>query len=57
MKPTTILLLQAIGVTVQILNAGIAAEIHNGVVTLCIAAIAGGYQFFVQHIGNQAEPK
>lgn len=57
MKPNTIVLLQSIGVTVQTINAGIATVLHEPIVTLIVAGVAAGYQFFVAHLGNEMDPK
>jgi hypothetical protein len=58
MKPTVILALQSALVSMQIINAGL-ATIPNMPPTLplMVAAVVGGLQFFVQHVGNQAQPK
>jgi hypothetical protein len=56
MSPNTILILQAIGVTVQFINAGIATAVHNPVVTLVIGGVAAGFSMLVQHLGNQTDP-
>lgn len=56
MNTATILLLQSILTTGQILNAGIATITHNAVITLCVGAVVGGLQFYVQHLGNQTIP-
>lgn len=57
MKPNTILLLQSLLITAQTINAGLAAVTHNAVLALVVCAAVGGFQFFVQHIGNQTQPK
>lgn len=56
MSQNTISLLQAIGITVQIINAGAAAVIHNPLVALIVSAVAGGYQYYVQKLGNESQP-
>ena len=57
MKPETLLLLQSICITVQTLNAGIAAVTQNATLALIVGALAGGLQFYVQHAGNRSEPR
>ncbi len=60
MKTTTILIMQGIAVTLQIINAGIGSVLPHtptaAFVILCVAAVVGGFQFIVQHIGNQTRP-
>ena len=56
MKPSTLLLLQSACITLQTINAGIAAITQNAAAALIIGAIAGGLQFYVQHAGNQVVP-
>ncbi len=57
MTRNTILILQAAGVTVQTVNAGIATVLHDALLTLVVAGVAAGYQFYVHQLGNQMEPK
>jgi len=56
MNTTLLLFLQSMLVTIQVLNAGMAAVFHNEAATLVVGAVAGGLQFFLQHVGNQTEP-
>jgi len=57
MKPNTILALQSAGVTAQILNGQIAIIAHhNAIAALVIGAIIGGFQFYVQGLGNKLDP-
>lgn len=56
MTQNTISILQAIGISVQIINAGIATKIHDSLISLIVAGIAGGYQYYVQHLGNASTP-
>lgn len=56
MKPTTILALQSLGIAMQIINTGIATTHANPVLVLVIGACVGGFQFFLQRVGNQADP-
>ena len=57
MSQNTINLLQAIGVTVQILNAGIGTVTHDAAIVLIVGAIAGGFQIYVQRLGNASTPQ
>jgi hypothetical protein len=57
MKPNTLLLLQSVCITVQTINAGLAAITQNAAVALIVGALAGGLQFYVQHAGNKTDPK
>lgn len=56
MSTTTILLLQSLLITLQMLNAGLSGVVHNPVVSLMLGAIVGGFQFFVQNVGNKTLP-
>lgn len=57
MSPTTILFLQSMLITLQIVNAGLATITGLPVaVPLVAAAVVGGFQFFVQNVGNLAQP-
>ena len=56
MKPSTLLALQSVGITVHILNAGLATVTHNALIALLIGAFAGGFQYFLQNAGNQSTP-
>jgi hypothetical protein len=57
MSPTKILGIQSALVSLQIINAGIATIPHvPPVVPLIVAALVGGGQFFIQHVGNNTEP-
>jgi len=56
MNPNTILALQSIGVTLQMINAGLSGIVHSPAASLTISAVVGGYQYFIQHLGNQTEP-
>ena len=56
MSINTILLLQSIAITLQTINAGLSGVVHNPVLSLMVAAIVGGYQFYIQNVGNQAMP-
>jgi len=51
-----LLLLQSIGVTLQVVNAGLGTTVHNPAMSVMVGAIVAGYQFFIQHLGNQAIP-
>jgi uncharacterized membrane-anchored protein len=56
MKANTILRYQAALVTLQVINAGINIDptVHlPPLVALIIAAVVGGFQFYVNHLGNQ----
>ena len=60
MSTDRLLLLQAIFVTLQIINAGLAGILpHSPVgafIQLVVAAVVGGFQFYLQNLGNQALP-
>lgn len=55
-KTTKLLILQGVLVTLSIINAGIAAVLHNELVTLLVGAVCAGFSFVVQHLGNQTIP-
>ena len=56
-KAMWLVVLQGIGITLQTVNAGIATVTHNAVVALIVCAVVGGYQFTIQHLGNQMLPQ
>ena len=57
MSPTMILFLQSMLITLQIVNAGLATITGLPVaVPLVAAAVVGGFQFFVQNVGNLTQP-
>ena len=58
MTPLTVLMLQSLLVTLQIANAGLATAPHMPpIVAVMMAAIMGGLQTFVQHVGNGLKPE
>jgi hypothetical protein len=57
MSPTLILFLQSLLIMLQMANAGLATIPHMPVaVPLFAAAVVGGFQFFVQNLGNLTQP-
>lgn len=57
MSPTLILFLQSLLIMLQMANAGLATIPHMPVaVPLFAAAVVGGFQFFVQNLGNLTRP-
>ena len=56
MSTTLILFLQSMLISAQVLNAGIATITHNAAAALIAGAVVGGFQYFVQHVGNQTVP-
>jgi hypothetical protein len=56
MSPTLILFLQSILISGQVINASIGTVTHNATAVLIVGAVLGGFQFFMQHIGNQTVP-
>lgn len=57
MSPIMILFLQSVLIALQFINVGIATiEGVPPIISLCISAVVGGFQWFVQHIGNMVEP-
>lgn len=57
MSSTMILFLQSLLITLQMVNAGL-ATIPNipVVVPLVASAVIGGFQYFIQHLGNLSVP-
>ncbi len=51
-----LLVLQGVGITVQMLNASLASLTHNASLALILGALFGGFQFVVQRIGNNSVP-
>ena len=57
MSPTLILFLQSLLISLQFINAGLATITGLPVaVPLMVSAVVGGFQYFVQHAGNLAQP-
>jgi hypothetical protein len=56
MSTNTILLLQSIAITLQTINAGLSGVVHDPVLSLMVASIVGGYQFYIQNLGNKTLP-
>jgi hypothetical protein len=56
MSPTTLLLLQSMLITLQTINAALGTIVKNPVISLIVGAAIGGFQYFVQNIGNKAIP-
>jgi hypothetical protein len=57
MSSTMILFLQSLLITLQMINAGLATIPNMPIaVPLFSAAIVGGFQFFVQNLGNNTPP-
>ena len=52
-RTTWLLILQGIGVTAQLINAQIAVVTHSATIALTVSAILAGYQYVLQHLGNQ----
>jgi len=53
-----ILFLQSLLISLQFINASIATiDGVPAVMSMCVSAVVGGFQFFVQHLGNLAEPR
>lgn len=55
-RATWLIVLQGIGVTAQLINAGIGTVTHNSAVVLIVSATVAGYQFILQHLGNKMVP-
>jgi hypothetical protein len=56
MSPNMMLVLQSVGVTLQMINAGLSGIVHSPAASLVISATIGGYQYLIQHLGNQVDP-
>jgi hypothetical protein len=56
MSPTTLLLLQSMLITLQTINASLGVVIKNPAISVVVAAAIGGFQYFVQNVGNKATP-
>lgn len=57
MNTTALLALQSMLVSLQIINAGLGSLAHAPAwLSLVIAALLGGGQFFVQNAGNKTVP-
>lgn len=55
-KSTWLLVAQGLGITLQMVNLGIGTVTHDAGVALITGAFVSGYQFVIQHIGNQTPP-
>lgn len=56
MSQNKIVLLQSIGIFLQLVNAGIGTATHNATLTLLIGAGVAAYQYYTNHLGNQSIP-
>ena len=57
MSPLMILFLQSLLISLQFINASIATiDGVPAVMSMCVSAVVGGFQFFVQHLGNLSLP-
>ena len=56
MSPNILLVMQGIGLSLQMINAGLSGIVHSPAASLVISATIGGYQYIVQHLGNQTQP-
>lgn len=54
---SAIYLMQSVGITLQMVNAGLGTVTHNAAAALIIGAVIGGYQFYVQRVGNASVPQ
>lgn len=55
-RASWLIVLQGIGVTAQLLNAGIGTVTHNSAVVLIVSATVAGFQFIIQNLGNKMVP-
>lgn len=55
-RASTLIVLQGIGITAQVINAGIGTVTHQPETVLIVGAVVAGYQFIIQHLGNQTDP-
>ena len=51
MKANTIYILQSIGFFLQMINVGLAGEIHSVVWSVILSAFVGSFQLYLQHAG------
>jgi hypothetical protein len=56
MTPNILLVMQGIGLSLQMINAGLSGIVHSPAASLIISAVIGGYQYIIQHLGNQTPP-
>lgn len=56
MSANSMLVLQSVGIAVQLINAQIATVTHNSTVALIVGAVAGSFQYYLQHTGNRLFP-
>ena len=56
MSPTTLLLLQSLLITLQTVNAALGTVVKDPAISLLIGAVIGGFQYFVQNVGNKTVP-
>ena len=56
MSQNTLLFLQSLLITLQMVNAGLGTTVHNPTVSVLIGAVVGGFTFYVQQLGNQSVP-
>jgi hypothetical protein len=54
MSANRILILQSVGIFLQMVNAQIGVITHNASIAALAGAAIGAYQFYIQHLGNQS---
>lgn len=55
-KGTFLIVLQGLAIALQMLNAQMGILTDNKAVALVISAVIGGFQYVIQHLGNQTVP-
>jgi hypothetical protein len=51
-----LIVLQGVGIAAQVINAGVGTVTHDPGAVLVVGAVVAGYQFVIQHLGNQTDP-
>lgn len=55
-KTTLLIILQGMAIVLQMINSQMAVLTDDKATALVISAVIGGFQYIVQHLGNQACP-
>jgi hypothetical protein len=56
MSTTMILFLQSLLISLQMINASLGVVIKDPAISVIAAAAIGGFQYFVQNVGNKMVP-
>lgn len=56
-RSTWLLIFQGLGVSLQMINASLTVIFKDEALAIVVAAVIGGFQFVIQHLGNGTVPE